>query len=106
MRATPLVISDFLTGEGIKGRSYVPLDSLFHMRFVCERSYFPTINKTNDPGTMLGRGCGRSGVGGGGGPNSAVTRKILCVFGSSVIVRAPLCVATFSMTLNLSAESS
>lgn len=28
----------------------------------------------NDPGTMLGRGRGLSGVGEGGGPNSAVTR--------------------------------
>ena len=55
---------------------------------------------------MLGRGRGRSGVGAGGGPNSAVTRKTRCVFGSSVIVRAPLCVATLSTTVNFCGESS
>src|SRR5205085_1886774 len=68
--------------------------------------YLPTTRSVNEPGTMLGRGRGRSGVGAGGGPNSAVMRKILCFFGSSAIVRAPLCVGTFSRTVNLSGESS
>src|SRR5437588_7099299 len=68
--------------------------------------YLPTTRSVNVPGTMLGRGRGRSGVGAGGGPNSAVMRKTRCVFGSSVIVRAPLCVGTFSTTVNLPGESS
>src|SRR5438874_8100386 len=68
--------------------------------------YLPTTRSVNEPGTMLGRGRGRSGVGAGGGPNSAVMRKTRCVFASSAIVRAPLCVGTFSTTLNLPGESS
>jgi hypothetical protein len=36
--------------------------------------YRPTTRTVNEPGTMLGRGRGWSGVGAGGGPNSAVTR--------------------------------
>src|SRR5205807_7128405 len=68
--------------------------------------YLPTIKSVNDPGTTLGRGLGRSGVAGGGGPKSAVARKTLCVLVSTVIVRAPLCVGTLSTTLNLSGESS
>ena len=40
------------------------------------------------PGTMLGRGCGCSGVAGGVVPSFAAARKILWVAGSSAMVRA------------------
>jgi hypothetical protein len=41
---------------------------------VATAAYRPNTSTTNEPGTMLGHGCGRSGVGGGGGPNFAVAR--------------------------------
>src|ERR1043165_6740865 len=72
----------------------------------CLCRHLPRTRSVNEPGTILGRGRGRSGVGAGGGPNSAVTRKTRCVFGSSAIVRAPRRVVTLSRTVNLSGESS
>ena len=37
--------------------------------------YLPNSSTTKLPGTILGLGCGRSAVAGGGGPNSAVARN-------------------------------
>src|SRR5689334_21866836 len=55
--------------------------------------YLPTTSTTNESGLMLR--CGRPpGVAGGASIISAVLRKILCVFGSKAIVRAPACVFT------------
>ena len=36
--------------------------------------YLPTTKTTNDPGTMLGRGCGCAAVAAGAWPKPAVTR--------------------------------
>src|SRR5437879_10453317 len=55
---------------------------------------------------MLGRGRGRSGVGAGGGPKSAVTVNRRWLFSSSSMVRAPRFVGTFPTTVNLSGVSS
>src|SRR5881397_3460711 len=37
-------------------------------------AHLPTTSTSNVPGTMVGRGCGCSGVGAGAGPYRAVTR--------------------------------
>src|SRR5580704_6370196 len=78
-----------------------------HLLFevACYR-YFPTTSTTKLSGRIDRRGCGLSAVGAGGGPNFAVTTKMLCVFASSARVRAPCCVGTFSATLNFSGDSS
>src|ERR1700722_5273165 len=67
--------------------------------------YFPTTSTTKLSGAIDRRGRGSSGVAAGGGPNFAVTTKMLCVLASSARVRAPGCVGTFSSTLNLSGDS-
>jgi hypothetical protein len=43
-------------------------------------NYLPKIRSVNEPGTIGGRGRGRSAVGAGVGPNSAVTINTRCVF--------------------------
>src|SRR5262245_10249445 len=70
---------------------------------------FPAGSSTrisNVPGSMGGRGRGRSAVGGGGSPNWAVAVKMRCVFGSSAMVRAPRWVWTGSSGRYLSGASS
>src|SRR3981081_2894827 len=65
------------------------------------RDYLPTTSMANVPGFILPR---RSP--GAGGSNSAIGRKILCVFRSKPMVRAAFFVATFSTTVYLLADSS
>src|SRR5580693_4322591 len=68
--------------------------------------YLPRTNTTNVSGRIECRGCGCSAVGGGGGPNFAVTTKTWWVLSSRARVRAPSWVFTFSATLNLLGDSS
>lgn len=56
--------------------------------------YLPKASRTNDPGTIGGRGRGSPAVGGGGAPKSAATTKIFFVFSSRAIVRALFWVET------------
>src|SRR5258706_9291642 len=63
--------------------------------------YFPTTIMAKEPGLILPR---RSP--GAGGSNSALGKKILCVFRSRPMVRALFLVGILSTTVNLSGESS
>src|ERR1700722_6229222 len=49
--------------------------------------YFPTTSTTKLSGAIDRRGRGSSGVAAGGGPNFAVTTKMLCVLASSARAR-------------------
>src|SRR5262249_47777557 len=51
-------------------------------------------------------GGGEPGAGAGAGPNSGVNTYAVCVFGSTVIVRAPFIVVTVATVVYLSGESS
>src|SRR5208282_329865 len=107
--------SDAVLASPVSGVRWTPPESRYRTRSgrddapynrLSQGYFFPYTKTTNVSGKIAGRGCGLSSVAAGAGPNSAVTRNTWCVSRSSVIVRAPRCVGTFSTTINFSGESS
>ena len=66
--------------------------------FAVASAYGSSTSTVNVPGTIVGRGCGRSAVGSGGGPNDAVTTYTRPDLGSRAMVRAPRWVESVSAT--------